>query len=349
LTAFNRWNSPKFLFGESYGTARTCVLTWLLHEDGVDLNGIVLQSSLLDYSGLSDAVGLLPTLAADALYHADVWCHDREIPPPPAPNLPGFMEEVEEFACGPYAKAKQSFPQVDPEVLWYLSEILGVPSDVLMRWELDPGPIGVRFRTTLLEGYALGAFDGRVTAPHTGIAASIGGKNDPAQMAVEGVYTAMWHVYLNDELKFTSTTPFLAENDQAGGPNWNWSHIDPTGAQKGNDNLYTAGDLAAAMELNPYLKVFSASGYYDAMTPFFETSRKLRAMPFGSEWARDVALDNLTIRNYESGHMIYLDDDARSEMKKDLAKFYKDATSQPQTPLRIRPSTVVRRTSRTPY
>jgi carboxypeptidase C (cathepsin A) len=57
LTAFNRWNSPKFLFGESYGTARTCVLTWLLHEDGVDLNGIVLQSSILDYSGFSDAVG----------------------------------------------------------------------------------------------------------------------------------------------------------------------------------------------------------------------------------------------------------------------------------------------------
>ena len=69
LTVFNRWNSPKFLFGESYGTPRTCVLTGLLHEDGVDLNGIVLQSSILDYSQVGNTIGLLPTLAADAWFH----------------------------------------------------------------------------------------------------------------------------------------------------------------------------------------------------------------------------------------------------------------------------------------
>ena len=82
LTAFNRWNSPKFLFGESYGTPRTCVLTWLLHEDGVDLNGIVLQSSILDYSQVSNTIGLLPTLAADAWFHKKVT-----VSPPPA-DLP---------------------------------------------------------------------------------------------------------------------------------------------------------------------------------------------------------------------------------------------------------------------
>lgn len=161
----------------------------------------------------------------------------------------------------------------------------------------------------------------------------------------------MWHEYLNNELKFISTTPFIAENDKAGAPNWNFSHKDPTG--KLVENAYTAGDLAAAMELNPYLKVFSASGYYDAITPYFETLRKLQDMPFGSDWARDIALANLTIRNYESGHMIYLDDEARSEMKGDLAKFYieaakrEDAKKRPQGLLRIRPSTVVRRRSRT--
>jgi len=66
LTVFNRWNSPKYLFGESYGTPRTCVLTWMLHEDGVDLNGIVLQSSILDYSQAGNPIGVLPTFAADA-------------------------------------------------------------------------------------------------------------------------------------------------------------------------------------------------------------------------------------------------------------------------------------------
>ena len=72
LTVYGRWNSPKFLFGESYGTPRTCVLTWLLHEDGVDLNGIILQSSILDYSQQGNSVGILPTFAADALYHKKV-------------------------------------------------------------------------------------------------------------------------------------------------------------------------------------------------------------------------------------------------------------------------------------
>jgi len=242
---------------------------------------------------------------------------------------------------------------VDPAVLEKLSDFLGgIPSDVLMRWKLDPGPSGQLFRTNLIAGYVLGAYDGRVTAPHTGIAESIPG-NDPAQMAVEGVYTAMWHVYLNNELKFNSTTPFLALNDKAGAPYWNFSHKDPTG--KSVDNVYTAGDLAAAMELNPYLRVFSAGGYYDALTPYFETFRKLQDMPFGSEWARDIAFRNLTFCRYESGHMIYLDDDARSEMKKDLATFYEDATKrkdakkQPQGPLRIRPSAVLRRTSRARY
>ena len=89
LTVFNRWNSPKFLFGESYGTPRTCVLTWLLHEDGVDLNGIVLQSSILDYGAAGNPVGLLPTLAADALFHGRVG-----VSPPPQ-NLPDFMKQVE--------------------------------------------------------------------------------------------------------------------------------------------------------------------------------------------------------------------------------------------------------------
>src|SRR5215831_9473911 len=111
LTVFNRWNSPKFLFGESYGTPRTCVLTWLLHEDGVDLNGIVLQSSILDYSQPNGSVGILPTFAADALFHKKVT-----VSPPPT-DLASFMKQVEEFARGPYAAA--NFPQAAPVSLFF--------------------------------------------------------------------------------------------------------------------------------------------------------------------------------------------------------------------------------------
>jgi carboxypeptidase C (cathepsin A) len=354
LTVYDRWNSPKFLFGESYGTPRTCVLTWLLHEDGVDLNGVVLQSSILDYSQTSNAVGLLPTLAADA------WFHKKATVSPAPRDLPALMKAVEVFARGPYASALAAFPKVDASVLESLSQFVGIPAIVLKYWKLDVTTGGgTVFLTSLLqdEGLAVGAYDGRVTADDMGIAASIdpnSGGNDPTMTAVGGVYTAMWNVYLNDELQFTATSPFMDLNDQAF-LNWNFGHIDPTGAQKGGSaSLYTAGDLAAAMALNPYLEVFSANGYYDAVTPFFQTVLNVEDMPLKSPRARA----NLSIHNYPSGHMVYLDDQSRSEMKSDLAKFYERATRIPhrtaqavalQEDRRIGRVEYQRRISRVPY
>jgi len=354
LTAFDRWNSPKFLFGESYGTPRTCVLTWLLHEDGVDLNGVVLQSSILDYSKASSPVGLLPTLAADA------WFHKKVTLSPVPSDLPTFMDRVEKFARDEYSTALEKFLEVDDTVLHFLSDILGIPAVVLKYWKLDVSiGDGTTFLTSLLldKGLAVGAYDGRVTADDTGIAESIdpnSGGNDPTMTAVGGVYTSMWNVYLNDELRFTSTSPFMDLNDQAF-LNWNFGHIDPTGEQKGgNDSLYTAGDLAAAMALNPYLKVFSANGYYDAVTPFFQTILNFEDMPLDDPRARK----NLTIQNYPSGHMIYLDNESRSAMKNHLAAFYNESSVHtctiaaqltPEETQHIIHSRYRRRFSRTPY
>ncbi|BCG01650.1 peptidase S1 (plasmid) [Paraburkholderia sp. PGU19] len=353
LTVFNRWNSPKYLFGESYGTPRTCVLTWMLHEDGVDLNGIVLQSSILDYSQASP-VGVLPTFAADAWFHKKV-----SVTPAPA-DLPSFMEEVMAFAMKDYAKALDSFPKVPQNVLQHLSEILGIPPMVLKYWQLDPttgnGPV---FLTSLLleDGLAVGSYDGRVTGDDTGIAEYISpdaGGNDPTMTAVGGVYTTMWNVYLNEELKYTSISPFMDLNDKAF-KHWDFGHIDPTGSQRGGiGSLYTAGDLAAAMSVNPYLRVFSANGYYDSVTPFFQTILNFQSMPLGNA----QALNNLTIRNYPSGHMIYLDNESRTAMRADLASFYQASESHAaamKAALAKGPSSQTgsvryhRRASRTPY
>ena len=357
LTVFDRWNSPKYLFGESYGTPRTCVLTWLLHEDGVDLNGIILQSAILDYSQRGNPVGLLPTLAADA------FAHKKVTPQPPPDGLPDFMDKVTEFAWNQYVVAKTRYAltgKIDDDVLQSLSDILGVSKELLRQWKLDPATgEGTTFLTSLLrdEGRAVGAYDGRVTADDAGIAGSISpdsGANDPTMTAVGGVYTAMWNVYLNDELQFTATSPFTDLNDQAF-RNWNFDHIDPTGEQKGGSGLYTVGDLAGSIALNPSLKVFCANGYYDAVTPFFQTLLDLKNMPLNHD---DPALDNLTIRNYESGHMIYLDDKSRTLMKRDLADFYKPAAAEEallapvapgEPPWHISNSRYRRRLSRTPY
>ena len=330
LTAFDRWNSPKFLFGESYGTPRSCVLAWMLHEDGVDLNGITLQSSILDYSQTGNPIGLLPTLAADAWFHKKVHAD-------PAPSsLPAFMDTMTAFAAGPYAKALAAFPTIDKGVLDTLSDDLGISPTVLTSWGLDvsaSNAIGLLFLSTLLQdqGVALGSYDGRATAVDTGIAGVVSpnsGGNDPTMTAVGGVYTAMWNVYLNDELKFTATAPFTDLNDQTF-QYWDFSHIDPTGAQKGKDAngnivLYTAGDLAATMALNPSLKVLAANGYYDSVTPFFQTEMTLAAMPLADARARA----NLTVRNYPSGHMVYLDGPSRTALKADLAAFYASTTAQ---------------------
>ena len=132
LTANGRWNSPKFLYGESYGTARTCVLAWMLHEDGIDLNGLTLQSSVLDYpANFSNAVGLMPTFAADA------WYHNKTGLNPPPVSLPAFMDTVTQFSSGAYAKALAAYPNQDPTTVQTLSQYLGVPANVLIAWQLN--------------------------------------------------------------------------------------------------------------------------------------------------------------------------------------------------------------------
>ncbi len=364
LTVYGRWNSPKYLFGESYGTPRTCVLTWLLHEDGIDLNGVILQSSILDFSQRSNPVGLLPTFAAIALHYNKVT-----LSPLPT-DLASFTKQVEEFAREKFAKAMDNYPKVDQATVQFLSEILGFPPEVIMYWKLNPA---ATFLTSLLQekGIAVGSYDGRVKADEMGIAGSVdpnSGENDPTMTAVGGVYTAMWNVYLNEELKYASTSPFIDINVQASNV-WNYSHVDPTGAHKLSVNystpgpdqvtLYTTGDLAASIDLNPYLRVFCANGYYDSVTPFFQTKLDLENMPLGNPKSHQkIVHRHIVFRNYKSGHMIYLDNKSRKAMKKDLDKFYDDmpahcdavtAELTSNAEVQIRSSRYRRRFSRTPY
>ena len=339
LTKNNRWNSPKFLYGESYGTARSCVLAYRLHEDGVDLNGITLQSSILDYTQAGNPVGALPTAAADAWFHRKLGVHPRPT------DLLAFSEEVAQFARTDYIAALRKFPQTDNDTVEKLSEYTGIDKAALIAWSLDIASYDSRgnslFLTTLLKskGVALGSYDGRVTAISTGIAGKIdpnSGGNDPTMTAVTGVYTAMWNEYLNEQLKFTSTSSFTDLNDQAF-LNWDFHHKDPTGAEKGMDDkgniiLYTAGDLAAVIALNIDLKVLSANGYYDFVTPFYQTVLDLQQMPLIDKTVRE----NLSAKFYPSGHMIYLDGGSRTQLKADLAKMYDAATTNHEAMGRIR-------------
>jgi carboxypeptidase C (cathepsin A) len=146
----------------------------------------------------------------------------------------------------------------------------------------------------------------------------------------------MWNEYLNEQLKYTSNSAFTDLNDQAF-KNWDFSHTDPTGAQKGKDAqgnviLYTAGDLAAVMALNIDLKVLSANGYYDFVTPFYQTVLDLQQMPLVEQKVRG----NLSARFYPSGHMVYLDGSSRTALKADLATMYEATTADRPAMERIR-------------
>jgi carboxypeptidase C (cathepsin A) len=157
------------------------------------------------------------------------------------------------------------------------------------------------FFLSLVPGIQIGQYDGRANYTGLGIAPFINpnsGGNDPSINNVSGAYTVLWNNYLNTELKYTSTSSFLDLNDLVFN-NWDFSHTDP-------------------MSLNPDLKVLSANGYYDAVTPFHQTELTLQQMPLDPT----IKAKNLTIKNYPSGHMIYLNDASRTAMKGDLASFY---------------------------
>ena len=266
-------------------------------------------------------------------------------PGAPPPDLGAWADAAAQFADGDYARALAAFPNADPATVRRLSEITGIGETVLTSWSLNvaaPGPQGtLAYLVTLLadQGLALGSYDGRATGIGTGIAGRIdpkSGGNDPTMTAVNGAYTAMWNTYLNDELKYTSISAFTDLNDQAF-LNWDFRHTDPTGAQKGVNAqgqviLYTAGDLAATMSLNVDLQVLSANGYYDSVTPFHQTALDLQNMPVEAPQVRA----NLTVRNYPSGHMIYLDGDSRTALKADLARLYDRTTANHAAMGRIR-------------
>ncbi|KVU62764.1 S10 family peptidase [Burkholderia ubonensis] len=336
LTKYSRWNSPKFLFGESYGTARSAVVSWALHEDGIELNGITLQSSILDYANALSAVGTFPTLAADAFY----WKKSTVTPTPT--DLDAYMVQARNYAdnvLAPIAQAPN--PQdggfvnvrlnLNLQTAQQMGSYIGTDPVSLIQTFGNPAALGnvpssndnppYTFFLTLVPGIQIGQYDGRANYTGKGIAPYIlpnSGGNDPSINNIGGAYTVLWNSYLNTDLKYTSTSSFVDLNDQVFN-NWDFSHTDPTGANRGGGNtLYTAGDLASSMSLNPDLKVLSANGYFDAVTPFHQTELTLAQMPLDPT----IKAQNLTIRNYPSGHMIYLNDASRTALKGDLGNFY---------------------------
>jgi carboxypeptidase C (cathepsin A) len=317
----HRWNSPKFLYGESYGTTRSAALVDALQNQGMAFNGVILMSSILNYGirmpGYDETyIGYLPSYAAAA------WYHDK-IPHKPA-DLPTFLAQVRAWAQGPYAAALaqgQNLPanQVDA-VATQLAAYTGLPLQYLKDANLRVDPS--RFRKELLrdQRLTLGRFDSRFT----GIDPDAAGENpdyDASDAGISGAFVSAFHNYLDTQLNYHSKLdyrPTFGDINKA----WDWKHK-ASGERRPLPLAYVAGDLAHAMRSNPNLQVLSVNGYYDFATPFFVTEFDLAHMNL------DVSLrDNLQFLYYPSGHMIYLNTDALKQLKGDLAHFYDHAAPQ---------------------
>jgi len=310
LTRNNRWNSPKYLAGESYGTTRSAVLGKLLQDDGISVTGIILISSILNFEGTDDHWfwTYLPSEAAIAAYH-------HKLPTQPS-NLSEFLRSARAFASGPYlqalAKGAALAPSERDAIAQQLHAYTGLPLDYIVRSRLRIPP--ERFEKELLgsEDKTVGRYDGRFSAFNLDPIAS-DAQTDPSGDAIFGAFTATFNQYLRQDLAYTSDAHYLFLAFPVNKA-WDWK----TGEDSDPSGVNVLPDLLNAMTRNPYLRVFSANGLYDLATPFFATEYDL------SHLGGDPSLQSrISFGYYPGGHMMYLNPEAHAALKRDLAAFYR--------------------------
>jgi carboxypeptidase C (cathepsin A) len=324
LTVNQRWNSPKFLFGESYGTTRSAGLSATLQADGVSLNGITLLSSVLNYNASEGAglelsyVNYLPSYAAIAFYH-------KKLPQMPT-DMAAFVQQAREFARGPYAEALalgDKLPQDQMEAMAQkLNAFTGLPVKYLEQAKLRVNPS--QFRAELLrgDGEIPGDIMGRYDARFEGTQPDDVGEfpsYDPSDTGIAGAFTAAIHDYLSRDLKYTSEDEYRPDTELI--RDWDWHHRAAAGRGYGPQDLPdVTPDLADTMRKNPKLMVFSANGWFDLATPFFATEYELDHMMLTPQLQK-----NVQIHYYPAGHMVYLNVKALAQMRDDLRSFYTEA------------------------
>ena len=322
LSRNDRWNSPKFLIGESYGTFRSAVLGNLLQQRyNVHLNGITLISSVLDLSTITFADGddrvyeyYLPSYAAVAWYF-------KAVPNRPA-TVDAFVEEARQYAAGEYAAALFKGGAITAAekavVAKKLASFTGLSEDYLLKANLRVklGQFSAELQRS--RGLTSGRIDARFTG-HTFDMLTENAESDPEGPAVGGAFTALINMYNHDELKFGRDKQY--RNTRLGG-GWNW-------ARQGRGGFgfppapNVQGDLAQAMITNPKLLVEIENGYFDMATPFFPTEFTARHLGIPADLQK-----NITLKYYMAGHMMYLQDSDRVKLHENIAAFIDRAMKQ---------------------
>ena len=325
ITKFDRWGSPKFLFGESYGTTRSGAFAYQLQDRGVALNGVVLLSSVMNYGrrqpGLDrDYLNYLPSFATTAWYH-------HKMANPPA-TVEEAAAQARAFAEGPYAAALEKGQTIskaeEDSVAQQMSALTGLSPQFIENADLRVDLSEFRKELLRNERETIGRYDSR----YTGVDPDASGDSpefDASDVAISGGFIGTLQSYLATDLNYHTDMPYRLSASDADGFKWDWNHKAP-GVRYTLQAPNTAIDLAAAMRTNPYLKVLSLNGYYDMATPFFGTEYDLDHMMLEPAQQR-----NLEFRYYPSGHMVYLNPDALHAMRLDVENFIREAVGEAAT------------------
>lgn len=312
LDANARWNAPKFIGGESYGTTRSAAVINELEGgyNDVAVNGIILISSILDFSQAAEAPGNelgyvtnLPSMAATA------WYHDKVADKPA--TVEQFVAEARAFAIGPYASALLKGNMLTAaeraQILPQLSRFTGVSQTFLDRADLRLSP--GRFYKELLRdrGLTIGRLDTRYTGKDYDNAGEEP-DNDPSFYGIDGAYPAAMNKWVREDLKYSPERVYSAIGAVT---DWDWKVDGPRG---GEGYLNVAPYIGRALRENSGLRVFAAQGYYDFATPFFGAEYSLSRTGIPTD-------GRIQWHYYHAGHMMYVREEDLNKLSSDIRAF----------------------------
>jgi carboxypeptidase C (cathepsin A) len=323
LTKYSRWTSPKFLFGESYGTTRDAVLSADLAQSGVDLNGVVFLSQILSFDDSADGSTAnpgtengfylaLPSFAATAWYH-------HKVPNQPAELVP-FLHDVEQYALGEYASALLQGADLDPAkksaVAAKLESYTGIPAALWLKANLRL--TGGQFSEDLQlpEGLTTGRLDSRYQGPAIN-PMSEEADYDPFTQSIDAAYTAAINAYTRETLHFGENMTY---KPSAREPGWDWDlrHAVPgSGYPEGSVNVMT--DLADTLKVNPKMHVLLMGGYFDLGTLYFGATYEMKHLPIPAALQKNIAY-----KFFPTGHMVYVNEEALHGLHDRTAQFILD-------------------------
>jgi carboxypeptidase C (cathepsin A) len=328
LSKYNRWNSPKYLFGESYGTPRSAVLINQLTTDrDIDFNGVILLSQILNFDLSADAPETnpgvetpyeveLPTFAATAWYHHKLGSRPAD--------LESFLKEVEQFAVGAYARALEQGANLSDDernaVAAKLHDYTGLPVAYLKKADLRVN--GPQFDQELQidSDLTTGRLDTRFSGPTMDPLAEAA-DYDPQSAAISSAYVSVFNSYVRQTLHFTTDETYQPEIDVFHW--WEFKHSPPGVPFALPISPNVMPDLATAMKYDPKLKISLNGGYFDLATPFYEGIYEMHHLQIP-----ETLQSNIEYHYYQSGHMVYANEASLKQLHDNVADFIRRTDDQ---------------------